>query len=208
MIYFLDFEASSLEQNSFPIELAWVDQTGQGESYLIRPAPEWLDASSNPLDWSVDSERLHRIAFANLADKGVTHERVAKRALDVLARPNVRVFSDGIEYDNHWMRSLLGAAGLRSSVLIQDIRTLYGLACRPLMDLIPPENTEGRWRATQRLGNLAQEIVAAAEEQEHLRPRVHHRAVPDAESLWRTWRAIQDQIARRVAEEGEGRNAC
>jgi len=49
---------------------------------------------------------------------------------------------------------------------------------------------------------MAREIVASAEEAELLRPRAHHRALPDAESLWRTWRAIKDEIARRLAEQG------
>lgn len=34
-----------------------------------------------------------------------------------------------------------------------------------------------------------------------MRPRVHHRALPDAESLWRTWRAIGDESAIRAATE-------
>jgi hypothetical protein len=49
---------------------------------------------------------------------------------------------------------------------------------------------------------MAREIVAIAEEAEHLRPRVQHRALPDAESRWRIWRTIKDKVARRLAEEG------
>ena len=56
----------------------------------MRAAIHWIGNS--------DSERMHGLPFAWLVDKGVAHERVAKRALDVFARPNVRVFSDGIEF--------------------------------------------------------------------------------------------------------------
>jgi hypothetical protein len=52
MIVFLDFEASSLNKKSFPIEVAWVFQDGRSRSYLIRPAPEWID-------WSDEAEEVH-----------------------------------------------------------------------------------------------------------------------------------------------------
>ena len=52
MILFLDFEASSLLPGSFPIEVAWVDETGQGESYLIRPHEGWLDEVAGNPGWS------------------------------------------------------------------------------------------------------------------------------------------------------------
>jgi len=42
---FIDSEASGLLPGSFPIEIAWVDESGQGESHLIRPAIGWLDES-------------------------------------------------------------------------------------------------------------------------------------------------------------------
>ena len=69
MIYFVDFEASSLRSGSFPIEVAWVNEDGQGESYLIRPAEGW-----NP-EWSPQSERTHGIALAALLEHGVPHAR-------------------------------------------------------------------------------------------------------------------------------------
>jgi hypothetical protein len=35
---FLDFEASSLSDESYPVEVAWVFEDGHAESHLIRPA--------------------------------------------------------------------------------------------------------------------------------------------------------------------------
>jgi hypothetical protein len=201
MIYFLDFEASSLADGSFPIEVAWVDRNGQGEHYLIRPAAAWLDAAGNPLAWGADSERIHGISFAALLVEGVAHDRVAKRVAHVLGSGDAQVYSDGSESDGYWMRRLLGAADIRFPVPVLDVQTLYASACRPLLTLLPPEGVDGRWRAEQRIGNLAREVVAAAEEAEHVRSRVQHRALPDAESLWRTWRAIRDQVARRIVTE-------
>ena len=43
MIVFLDFEASSLSDDSYPIEVGWVFEDGRTEAHLIRPAPAWTD---------------------------------------------------------------------------------------------------------------------------------------------------------------------
>jgi hypothetical protein len=47
MIYFLDIEASSLDHDGFPIEVAWIDENGKGEAYFIRPADHWLDEDND-----------------------------------------------------------------------------------------------------------------------------------------------------------------
>jgi hypothetical protein len=201
VLYFLDFEASSLADDSFPIEVASIDQNGQGEHYLIRPAAEWLDAIGNPLAWGADSERIHGISFAALLAEGVAHDRVAKRVGHVLGRGNAQIYSDGPESDGYWLRRLLRATDSLLPVSVLDIQTLYGSACRPLLVMIPPEGIEGRWRAEQRIKNLAREIVAAAEEAEHVRSRVQHWALPDAQCLSKTWRAIRDAVAWHVARE-------
>lgn len=201
MIYFLDFEASSLMKGSFPIEIAWVDQTGQAESYLVRPAPEWLTLDAGRPEWSLESERLHGIPFATILSDGVDHGRVARRTEEVLGRLQAMAFSDNPQSDGHWLDMLLRAGKVRRSVPVTDVRLLYGWACRPLRDLLPLGDGPGRDRAEQRVRNLAAEIVARAEEAESLRPRVHHRAVLDAESLWHTWVAVQTGVAEWLAKE-------
>jgi hypothetical protein len=64
MIYFMDLEASSLMPGGFPIEIAWVDETGHGESYLIRPADVWLDDDRDHPNWSWQSEQVHGIRLS------------------------------------------------------------------------------------------------------------------------------------------------
>lgn len=49
MLAFLDFEASSLAERSYPIEVGWVFEDGAGEAHLIRSAPEWTD-------WTIAAE--------------------------------------------------------------------------------------------------------------------------------------------------------
>ena len=94
MILFVDPEASSLARRSFPVEVAWVDQDGHGESYLIRPADTLLSPEHGPLEWSPASERIHGISLATLLDEGTNHERVAHRAAQVMAQPQVVVCSN------------------------------------------------------------------------------------------------------------------
>jgi hypothetical protein len=175
-----------------------VDQDGHGESYLIRPPLAWLEAE---VAWSADSERVHGITLATLMAEGVSAERVAKRVAEALAPAHVMACSDAPNFDGAWISTLLEAGGVRASVQLVHVRRLYALACRPLRDLLPLQDGVEGERAELRMANLAREIIARAEQGEALRPRVHHRALPDAHSLWRTWSAIRDEVARRRAEE-------
>lgn len=199
MIFFLDCEASSLLPGSFPIEVAWVDEHGSGESHLIRPEPTWLEM---PEAWSLQSEAVHGIALATLLSDGVPAGRVAARAVDVLCPPDVVACSDAPAFDGFWLGILLELVELPPGcgVRMIDVRHLCGLACRRLMEMVPPSAGHERSRSEQRARNLGMEIVARAEEAERFRSRVRHRALPDAEGLWRTWRAVEDEVARVLRE--------
>jgi hypothetical protein len=199
-MYFVDFEASSLGELGFPIEIAWTDQNGQGETYLIRPADEWL-TPGNPA-WSAASERIHGISFATLMEEGVPCEQVARRAARVLGSKQVFACSDAPPFDGRWLEMLLAAGSQPPAVRLLDVQRVYGWACRPLLDLLPLVDEPGHESAEERLRNMVNDIVTGAEDEEALRPRVQHRALPDAESLWRTWRSIRERVARRLTEEG------
>lgn len=200
MILFVDFEASSLLPGSFPIEVAWVDEDGQAESYLIRPHEDWLDEAAGHPGWSADSAAVHGIALETLLAEGAPAEWVARRAAAALGRANVMACSDSPGFDGGWLETLLDAGDIRPSPRLVDVRQVYSWACRPLRDLHPLKPTVTPEHAEQQFRNLALEIVTQAEEAEALRLSTHHRALPDAQSLWRTWRAIRDEVARQVAE--------
>lgn len=190
-MFFLDFEASSLAEGSFPIEVAWVDQSGQGERYLIRPAPDWTD-------WSGEAEMLHGIGRHELTRHGTPPVQVARRVVKVLAADGALVFSDSPQFDGRWLHRLLGVAGITTPLPVLHIARLYGHACEPLRQALPAPDAPAYRDAQERVRNLVREIVARAEEAEALRPRVQHRALPDAESLWRTWRLVQQGVAKAV----------
>jgi hypothetical protein len=104
MHVFLDFEASSLEKDSYPIEVGWVFEDGTGaESWRIRPAPDWTD-------WDPRAEAIHGIACSELVATGSPPEAVASRILAVLG-PH-RVFVSAPSWDGKWLSTLLRAAGL------------------------------------------------------------------------------------------------
>ena len=173
MIYFVDFEASSLLPASFPIEIAWVNTRGQGESYLIRPLEKWLDGGG----WSRESEAMHGISLDTLMKNGVPVGRVSKRATDALSSRRVMACSDAPEFDGSWMEALLDAGGEERAVRLLDVQQLYGWACRPLLDGLAGLDGAERERAEQEMWNTAVGIIARAQEVEALRPRVHHRAL-------------------------------
>ena len=201
-LVFLDLEASSLLPSSFPIEVAWVFEDGTGESHLIRPADGWLDLARGNPGWSPESERVHGIPLSKLVKQGEPAEEVAARAAAAFSSPQVLACSNAPGHDAHWLQRLNEAGGIRRRASLVDVRRVYGMLCRPLLDLLPPVDDPDHWRVEQRMRNLSAEIIARAEEAEHVRQRVRHRALPDAQALWRTHVAIREEVARHLREAG------
>ena len=185
---FLDFEASSLHRGSFPIEIGWVLASGDGESHLIRPAPEWLLPTPTS-NWSPNSERIHGIALASLLAGGMDHWVVATKAAKVFDEPGAMLVADS-GFDGMWLNRLMRAADVPTSFSVIPVDEAYAHACRPLLRLLPSSGSPERSAGEVRVADLASSIIARCEEDEERRVGVRHRALADAASLWRTWRAI------------------
>jgi len=198
MIYFLDFEASSLLPGSFPVEVAWINQDGLGESYLIHPTQEWL-ANGCP-NWSLDSERIHGLSVEFLLAEGKPIGEVAARAAAALSAPDATVYSNAPTYDGGWLDTLLAIGGRGELIQVRDVQEAFGEACRPLHASIDHLPDLRRERMTEHVRALASLTVSRAVEAEALRPRTRHRALPDADSLWRAWRAIGEAVTRTLAK--------
>jgi hypothetical protein len=177
MIVFLDFEASSLSDDSYPIEVGWVFEDGLSETHLIRPAAAWTD-------WDEAAEAIHGISRERLAAEGEPHEAVARRILEALSEHEV--FVTAPSWDGKWLSVLLRAAGLpRHAMRFKDSQEALlraadeglGPAIRPAEreQLIPALILEAR-------GRLAAEPVL-------------HEALADAQQERRLWLEI-----RRLAE--------
>ena len=198
-VLFIDLEASSLSQSSFPIEVGWVDEGGRGESHLIRPTEAWLDAARDGHAWDAASERLHGLSLDMLVDRGEPHREVAERTMEVMSRPGTIACSDAPGHDAAWLRDLFEASGMRLGIKIHELHEQLGLACRPLLAMLAPEGSPRRADEERRIREMATRIVATASRRERLRPGVSHRALEDAMGHWRTWREVSAE-AQRSAE--------
>ena len=111
----VDFEASSLSQESWPIEvgLSWLD-IGEVRTWstLIRPAPSWELA-----DWAPKSAEVHGIALDTLQNAPA----VAKVAGDLIEHLDGRVLvSDAPDFETRWLCKLMKAGGRATTPTIED----------------------------------------------------------------------------------------
>lgn len=174
-VVFLDFEASSLDKESYPIEVGWIFASGGEESHLIKPAPSWTD-------WSAESEATHHLTREQLMAKGTPHDVVARHMLDVLS--GHALFATAPSWDGHWLSRLLRAAGLpRHALRLQDTDVAHmDAVSRILREAGVPEDTLGaRAKAILTEARLTDEEVGAPD----------HRALADAKRELRLWRDVQ-----------------
>jgi hypothetical protein len=166
---FLDFEASSLGKNGYPIEVAWVFEDGTSETHLIRPAPQWSD-------WDEQAEAVHGITRATLAAEGEPHDMVAKRMLQALS--GHALYASAPSWDGKWLSTLLRAAGLPRHALRlkdseeaqQELATAY---LRPVLDAPTLAASTAR---------IVEQVERSVD-----RRAVRHRALDDAEQERRKW---------------------
>ena len=116
---FLDIEAAGLTARTYPIEVAWSDEAGSIESYLIDPCsvPEWAEF------WDAGAERVHRISPETLAREGREPAWVAARLNAALA--GKRLYSDAVEWDRHWLDQLFEVADFNRDFELADIAELF-----------------------------------------------------------------------------------
>jgi hypothetical protein len=162
---FLDFEASSLSKQSYPIEVGWVHEDGTGEGHLIRPAPDWTE-------WDESAEAIHHISREMLATESEPHEQVCARILTLFETSTV--LASAPSWDGHWLSMLLRASGLpRHLRRLQDTEVAFLEAARAKSS----DDTQ------------AAALIAAARAKIDAQP-VGHRAEADARREWSIWRAI------------------
>lgn len=99
----MDFEASGLSKDSYPIEVAWSNTDGSIESYLIRPEPTWTH-------WDEHAEHeIHGISRDELMEKGLPVEWVIGRMRGKLK--DQYVYVDGGDFDAVWCEKLFDYKG-------------------------------------------------------------------------------------------------
>ena len=181
MNVFLDFEASSLADGSYPIEVAWVFEDGRCESHLIAPTPEWTD-------WDEKAEAIHGIARAELNARGTPPAQVAARMVAELSGHDL--FASAPSWDGKWLSVLLRGAGWPRHTL--RLRDTDEALRETALELLSP--VLGQPELDRQVHNLAARASVGGPE------RPAHRALADAQEEYRTWARLRD-AARVLAEE-------
>lgn len=177
MIAFLDFEASSLSDDSYPIEVGWILEDGRTASFLIKPAPDWTD-------WSAESEQIHGISRSVLESEGVAVEAVAKEMLQTLA--GHALYASAPSWDGKWLSVLLRGAGHpRHSLRLQDSEEAFALAAREILGSSADEALVS--------SIIAQSLIA----KETSQPA--HRALADARAEHACWLQVRSNALSWMA---------
>ena len=157
---FLDFEASSLSKDSYPVEVGWVGEDGTGEAHLIRPAPGWTE-------WDAEAAAIHGIGRQQLEHEGEPHGAVCARLIELFAKNTV--CASAPSWDGHWLSMLLRASGQpRHLIRLQDSDVAFSEAAR---------NGSGDVEARIAAAKAAADPPG-------------HRALADARREWSIWRAL------------------
>jgi len=172
MRVFLDFEASSLADASYPIEVGWVFEDGEGESRLIRPAPDWTD-------WDCDAARVHGLSRETLDAQGAAHDVVARRMVEALSGHDL--FASAPSWDGKWLSVLLRRAGLpRRALRLRDTDGANAEAVRAVLN---------GWLDPAAVTALTPGLIRRAREA-RAGEIVRHRARDDAEAERQVWLAV------------------
>lgn len=185
-IVFLDFEASSLRKQSWPVEVAWVCDDDHAESYLLRPAPAWTD-------WAESAQRIHGITRNRLLEEGTPHDVVANRMVEQLT--GCALYATAPSWDGKWLSVLLRAAGLpRHALRLEDTTVAHRRVVREVLAAagVPEMDQKA----------IMRDVLDEADRRLATDKEPAHRALADAQhelALWRTVRLIAEEAIARAA---------
>jgi hypothetical protein len=166
---FLDFEASSLSDDSYPIEVAWVFEDGAAETHLIRPAPSWTD-------WDPRAASTHGYGRAVLLVDGEAHDAVARRLVERLT--GHALFASAPSWDGKWLSVLLRSADFpRRRLKLQDTEVAQAEAVAEVL---------GETLGVEALAAVTAAILDRVRQEKASLP-VRHRALEDARQERWAW---------------------
>lgn len=123
----IDFEASGLATNCYPIEIALADvETKKVSTWLIQPTPEWLRHGL----WTIEAEEIHGLSLDYLCANGIPAAEITKQI--TYACDSCQVLSDNPFYDNKWLNDLYTSTGADCPPMI--LQDFYSFARRITRD--------------------------------------------------------------------------
>ncbi len=117
---FLDIEASGLDFDSFPIEVAFANSNGDKATYLIKPTYDWQEDGQ----WDTGAElTIHHISLDDLLTHGDSAKDVAI-ALNSALQGKLILCND-LAYDGVWLAKLFKAADVGVAFFLTDISAYF-----------------------------------------------------------------------------------
>jgi hypothetical protein len=110
-IVFVDFEASGLFGESWPIEVGYAAASGEEDAFLLSRHADW-----SLENWDKRAEQVHGICLKDL-ENGVAPQAALAR-LETLK--DALVVSDAPVFDNFWLGRLAAAAGAPAPFVVTD----------------------------------------------------------------------------------------
>lgn len=200
MIRFVAVRGSGPQPEGFPVEIAWTDELGRSEHHLIRPAAEWAEAARTVLPRRAVSGAPDCLTLERLLDEGVAPMEVVDRIVPALWSPVVLPCSECPAVDTPILSRLFRADGAdRPRVVLYEVHMVYGRACRPLLDLLPPRRHPAWSAETKRLRTVGNRLLARAKKAASKCGGPEGGALAEAEAMRRTWMAVRDGAARLAA---------
>lgn len=99
-IIIIDCEASGLDTNSYPIQIAWYNMANDDQdSFYIKPHEDWLY-------WDIKAENIHNIPRKTLYDVGLCVKEAAERILPILQTHDT-IYCDSPYFDQFWVHRLI-----------------------------------------------------------------------------------------------------
>jgi len=113
-MWVIDFEASGLTKNSYPIEVGVTNGKLEYQA-IIRPYEHWTH-------WSEEAETIHHISRDSLLSEGISPNHIAIELNNLLVAQVV--YCDSLHWDRFWCNVLFSDSGMSPSFKLVDIQEL------------------------------------------------------------------------------------
>jgi hypothetical protein len=113
--HFIDFEASGIAPDSYPIEVAVVYPGGEYQT-LIQPVYYWDH-------WSYDAQDMHQITREQLMSEGTPALQVAQELNRLF---DGKILCSDNPADCYWLDVLYEAAGIEATFEVKPIESFVG----------------------------------------------------------------------------------